>query len=114
LDCILPYPSKTRCNASALRRDFGQNARAPSGRRQTVLVPPMTADIMTFRAAFEDFFEMKAPQLSNPKHAAQWRSTMEMYAFPSVGQRPIQHYRLDCPPTPLTAPKLRASIVRIL
>ena len=44
---------------------------------------------MTFRAAFNDAFEMKAPQLSNPKHAAQWRATMETYVFPSIGRRSI-------------------------
>jgi Protein of unknown function (DUF3363)/Arm DNA-binding domain len=73
-----------RRNASALRRDFGQTAHAPSGRRQTVAAAPMTTAVMTFRAAFDDYFEMKAPQLSNPKHAAQWRSTMETYVFPSI------------------------------
>jgi integrase len=78
-----------RRNASALRRDFGQTAHAPSGRRQTVAAAPKTTEVMTFRAAFDDFFGMKAPQLSNPKHAAQWRSTMETYVFPSIGQRPI-------------------------
>ena len=43
----------------------------------------------TFREAFDGYFEMKEQQLSNPKHAAQWRSTMETYVFPAIGKRPI-------------------------
>ncbi len=78
-----------RRNASALREDFRRDARPPSGRRPTEAVDCRPADVMSFRAAFEDFFEMKGPQLSNPKHAAQWRSTMEAYVFPSIGRRPI-------------------------
>ena len=43
----------------------------------------------TFRSAFDAFFELKAPQLSNPKHAAQWLSTMDAYVFPRIGGRSI-------------------------
>lgn len=50
---------------------------------------PAAAGPMTFRGAFEAFFELKARQLSNPKHAAQWRSTMEAYVFPGIGGRSI-------------------------
>jgi hypothetical protein len=32
---------------------------------------------------------MKRKSLSIAKHAAQWRSTMETYAFPSIGDRPV-------------------------
>jgi hypothetical protein len=42
-----------------------------------------------FGAAFESYFEMKEQQLSNPKHVAQWRSTLEAYVFPSIGATPV-------------------------
>lgn len=51
--------------------------------RQSVRVQSPT------RAAFEDYFEIKEPQLSNEKHKAQWRSTMQAYVFPSIGKRPV-------------------------
>lgn len=41
----------------------------------------------TFRDAFEEYFRVKGPTLSNRKHAAQWRSTVETYVFPVLGQR---------------------------
>jgi integrase len=44
---------------------------------------------VTFRAAFESYFEMKEQQLTNDKHKGQWRSTMEAYVFPTIGKRPV-------------------------
>ena len=44
---------------------------------------------VTFRDAFTSFFDMKEQQLSNPKHAAQWQSTMEAYVFPTIGRRSV-------------------------
>jgi integrase len=44
---------------------------------------------ITFRAAFDGYFEMKEQQLSSEKHKAQWRSTMRAYVFPSIGNRPV-------------------------
>jgi hypothetical protein len=43
----------------------------------------------TFRAAFEGYFEMKEQHLSNEKHKAQWRSKMEAYVFPSIGNHSV-------------------------
>jgi integrase len=44
---------------------------------------------ITFRSAFETFFATKRNSLSNARHAAQWRSTMETYVFPLIGDRPV-------------------------
>lgn len=51
-----------------------------------VAAPPRS---VTFRAAFDGYFEMKEQQLSNDKHRAQWRSTMKAYVFPAIGKRPV-------------------------
>ncbi len=45
--------------------------------------------VITFRRAFDTFFVTKRKSLSNAKHAEQWRSTMEAYVFPSIGNRPV-------------------------
>ena len=44
---------------------------------------------VTFRAAFDAYFEMKEQQLSNDKHKAQWPATMQAYVFPKIGKRPV-------------------------
>jgi integrase len=44
---------------------------------------------VTFAAAFETFFENKQHTLSNDKHVAQWRSTMQRYVVPKIGTAPV-------------------------
>jgi len=44
---------------------------------------------VTFRQAFETFFELKRKSLSNAKHLKQWPATMSAYVFPHIGDRPI-------------------------
>jgi integrase len=51
--------------------------------------------VVTFRQAFETFFASKEPTLSNAKHRAQWRSTLESYAFPIIGDRPVADVQPD-------------------
>lgn len=43
----------------------------------------------TFAKAFEAFFAVREQQLSNGKHAQQWRNTMRDYVLPKIGQRPV-------------------------
>ena len=33
--------------------------------------------------------EVRRPTWSNPKHAAQWRATLKAYAFPVIGEKPV-------------------------
>lgn len=44
---------------------------------------------MTFREAAEHVLSVRAQELSNDKHKAQWRSTLETYAFPVLGDMPV-------------------------
>ena len=43
----------------------------------------------TFAECAEDVIDIKAKELKNQKHIAQWRSTLEAYAYPVVGEKPI-------------------------
>ncbi len=43
-------------------------------------------DVPTFEAAAAYVFDMHKPSWRNPKHAAQWWSTLERYAFPYLGK----------------------------
>lgn len=53
------------------------------------LVPKREPGVITLRDAFRDFWRLKKPQLQNTKHAAQWVSTLETYALPTLGERPV-------------------------
>ena len=45
--------------------------------------------IPTFSEAASRVIELRRPTWSNPKHAAQWRSTLQTYAFPLIGNKPV-------------------------
>jgi integrase len=78
-----------RRKAAGLRNALRDGDAVPAARQPRPAASPDAAGPVTFRAAFESYFELKAPQLSNPKHAAQWRSTLETYVFPTIGATPV-------------------------
>ena len=43
------------------------------------------AKAVTFKECFEDFYRRHSKSWKNAKHRAQWRSTLETYAFPTIG-----------------------------
>lgn len=47
------------------------------------------ADAVTFRQAATALHDAHARQWQNKKHAAQWLATLEAYAFPTLGNRPV-------------------------
>lgn len=51
--------------------------------------PGTPPDRVTFRQAFQVFFDQKEKQLGNAKHLKQWQSTMRDYVYPSIGDRPV-------------------------
>jgi integrase len=87
------YPVVTleaaRRAAVTLRQQQGLEGPLPAGRRAVAPRTPVAPRALTFRQAFDSYFEMKEQQLSNFKHAAQWRSTMKTYVFPMLGTRPV-------------------------
>lgn len=44
---------------------------------------------MTFTACAEAFIQSHSPGWRNPKHDAQWRSTLKNYAYPIIGKLPV-------------------------
>ena len=44
---------------------------------------------VTFRDAFDQFFEVRRQRLSNGKHIQQWENTMRDYAYPVLGDLPV-------------------------
>lgn len=57
-----------------------QQARQARARRQA---------IPSFDKAAAQLIEAKAPGFRNPKHLAQWRSTLQSYAIPHLGAMPV-------------------------
>ena len=81
--------SKARAEAAECRRLLLQGEDPIEVRRRAT--KPIT--VVTFRDAFETFYGIRSQTLSNAKHRAQWRSTVETYAFPLIGNRPVADVR---------------------
>lgn len=45
--------------------------------------------VPTFNEAVESYLALKQAELSNPKHAAQWRTTLATYAGPVIGRKRV-------------------------
>ena len=48
-----------------------------------------TPSVPTFAEAAAKVIELRRPTWRNPKHAAQWGSTLATYAFPVMGRKPV-------------------------
>jgi hypothetical protein len=44
---------------------------------------------VTFKEAFEAYWEVKRPQLGNGQHVWQWQDTIRRFACPSLANKPI-------------------------
>jgi integrase len=78
---------------------------------------------MTFKQCAEPYIAETSPAWKNRKHAAQWSSTLEAYAYPVFGDLPVQAIDTSLVVTalraiwqakPETASRLRGRIERIL
>ena len=78
-----------RSKATQIRIGASDGRDVISEQRQAERIVTTVPRSITFRAAFDGYFEMKEQQLSNDKHKAQWRSTMQAYVFPEIGKRPV-------------------------
>lgn len=59
------------------------------GDPRTPAVEAEPAVAMTFGAAMEAFLKTKLSEFDNPKHAKQWRATLDSYAVPILGKMPV-------------------------
>ena len=53
------------------------------------------AVIPSFKTVSQEFLEIKLKELSNAKHKAQWASTLEQYAYPSLGKMIVSNIGTD-------------------
>ena len=68
----------------AERREAKEAARNPA------------ASVPTFTEAASRVIELRRPTWSNPKHAAQWQSTLGTYAFPVIGNKAVRDTTPHC------------------
>jgi integrase len=72
--------------AKRLREALAQG-KDPRAERDALLLESEPAP--TFKAAAEMYMAAHRPGWRNPEHARQWHSTLETYAFPYIGEKPV-------------------------
>jgi integrase len=81
------YPLVSLSEARDLARSYVKEARAGHDPRQTlrkrVEVTP------TFQSLAQEYFNQHKSRWKNDKHRQQWINTLQQYAFPAIGARPI-------------------------
>ncbi|MDC0520942.1 site-specific integrase [bacterium] len=86
------YPAVTLAEArrkAAENKVLASEGINPKVPRQEVVTIPTFAEIA------DVVIRIKKAELSNEKHKAQWRSTLETYAFPTLGQLPVNEITID-------------------
>ena len=73
----------------AMARDRATEARRLIAEGQDPIAKKQQAKPKTFKEAALELIESKRPGWKNAKHAAQWTSTLEAYAFPKIGQAQV-------------------------
>ena len=82
------YPSISLFEARQIAAN--NKAAASKGTNQKLIKKSQPA-IPTFQEVANGVLELKKTELSNEKHIAQWRSTLEQYVFPVIG-----NLQVDC------------------
>lgn len=93
------YPSVTLEQARHKAREAREhlsNGIDPAQERRAAADALRVADAkrITFRTAAQDFLKRKRPEFRNPKHAKQWATTLETYAYPVMGNLPVNMIEL--------------------
>ena len=86
------YPAVSRAEARELAADNQRairQGRDPLAERRRAAEERRRPAVPTFTQAAEQVIAMRHPTWSNPKHAAQWETTLAAYAYPVIGSRPV-------------------------
>ena len=73
--------------AALLNTRMIREGRDPLAEKREAIAARQRPPTPTFAEAAETVIEMRRPSWSNSKHAAQWSSTLETYAFPTIGSK---------------------------
>jgi integrase len=116
--------AQAREKARALREQVRQGIDPVAERRAAIgRLKAEQAAAMTFEKAARTYVEAHEASWRNPKHAQQWRSTLEQYAYPVMGSallRDIELRHVMAVLSPIwqekteTASRLRGRIERVL
>ena len=86
------YPAVSLVEARELAAEnqrLIRQGRVPLAEKHQTVEELKRPAIPTFAQAAEQVIEMRRPTWTNAKHASQWTNTSATYAFPVIGQKPV-------------------------
>ena len=86
------YPAVGLSDARAIAQDNSKataQGRNPQQERKQAKEDARKSSIPTFGQAAKAVHELHLPTWSNEKHAREWLATLERFAFPSIGRKPV-------------------------
>lgn len=93
-----PFPETTlamaREKARAAKEAIRQGRDPVEERRAARAALVAAQQRMTFATATDTYLALRESEFRNPKHAAQWRTTLETYAHPVIGNVPVADVEL--------------------
>jgi integrase len=93
------YPTVTlkeaRARATDLRSQINKGVEPNAGWRAAREVQEKTIQVVLFANYAAQCIAAKRPEWRNPKHAAQWTSTIERFANPVIGNMPIDTISME-------------------
>jgi hypothetical protein len=90
--------AEARQRAADARRQLAQGVDPIDARREAdrvAKVAQANARENNFTAMAERYVAVHEPSWRNPKHRAQWRSTLETYAYPVLGDKAVRDITTD-------------------
>ncbi|MCK8784151.1 tyrosine-type recombinase/integrase [Roseomonas sp. NAR14] len=122
-----PFPEVTLAKARELadiaRSKLREGLDPLSVQAQAAIERRAEAGGHTFRAAAEAYIAAQRDGWRNPKHQAQWSSTLDNHAYPAIGDMPVKDVDVEAvlrvlkpiwTKTPETASRLRGRIEQVL
>ena len=96
-----PYPkisiSEARIKAQSARDELDQGSNPLTQRKKAkaATLATQAQESKTFREFSLDCLDKKRLEWSNPKHAKQWLYTLEEFAFPVIGDLPVDQVHME-------------------
>jgi integrase len=85
------WRANTKLDGKQITKTYGlwPDVSLADARRAHAQAPEKKKELPTFESVAKDWLKIKLPTLSNGKHQIQVQNTLERFAYPKIGNRPI-------------------------
>lgn len=92
---VLPGPARDKAREMKAKLEQGVDPIAERKAAKEAQQAAIRKQARTFAVVFEEWAAIKTPEFATEKFGRQWRAAVETYAFPVIGDRPIDSITTD-------------------